>query len=285
LITAIIVNWERPLDTIACIQSLQKSNLPDLNILVVDNGSTDNSISLIQNSCPSVTIIPLPKNTGYTGGFNAGINHALKTNTTHILILNNDTIVDKNALAYLCQTHWDIAVPKILFHDHPHTIWAAGARWRRFPPSVIMNGYKQPDNETYDQPIQLAYATGCVLLIKRTVFEQIGGFDPDFGSYMEDYDFCYRANQTGFIIGYVPKARILHKVSLTLGENSKQKSWYLGRNTVLFYRKQNRFSWWELWTTLLWTSIRELIKFQAYPLQNFWRGIQAGFRFLHTKTP
>jgi GT2 family glycosyltransferase len=169
---------------------------------------------------------------------------------------------------------WDVTVPKIFFHDSPGQVWAAGARWRVFPPSVIMIGYKRKDRPKYNVPRPIDYATGCALMLKRQVLEKVGGFDPDYQNYLEDYDLCYRIRAAGFRIGYVPSARLLHKVSMTLGEDSPEKWRLLGRNTVLFYRKQNRFPRWMLWSFLIWVSIRESLKLQPIVLPDFWRGVR-----------
>jgi len=279
-VLAVIVNWERPQDTIACIQSLIQSNVAGLSIIVVDNGSQDGSVAKITVACPTIDLLPLSQNTGFVGGYNAGIELALQTDATHILILNNDTIVDSAAVGNLLGALWDICVPKIFFCDDHTRIWAAGARWRLFPPMVVMRGYLKLDDGSYDVPCPLDYATGCALLVKRNVLETLSGFDPNFANYMEDYDFCYRARRAGFSIGYIPEARIYHKVSLTLGEGSPQKWWYLGRNTVLFYRQRNRFPRWMLWSYVGWVFLRETIRRNTAHLPDFWRGIQAGRQLL-----
>jgi len=143
-----------------------------------------------------------------------------------------------------------------------------------------MIGYEKKDGPRYDIPRSLDYATGCALMLKRQVVETVGGFDPDYENYQEDYDLCYRIRAAGFRIGYVPTARVLHKVSVTLGEGSPQKWRLLGRNAVLFYRKHNRFPPWMLWSFLIWVSIRESLKRQPTVLPDFWRGVREGLAAL-----
>lgn len=279
----VIVNWERPDDTVQCIRSVCDSNGIRPNILVVDNGSRDDSVRRIARAFPEVKWVRLAQNLGFAGGYNAGIERALASGAESIFLLNNDTIVESGAIRDLLESPWDVAVPKILFDAYPNRIWAAGAQWRRFPPSVLMRGlgvFGQgvPDGAVWDRPVPLEYATGCALMVRRRVFEQVGGFDLDFENYMEDYDFCFRVRRAGFTIGYEPAARIRHKVSQTLGLASPRWWWYMGRNTVLFYRKENRFPSWMLWSYLAWIFPREMIKGNASHLASFWQGVRQGLQ-------
>jgi GT2 family glycosyltransferase len=248
--------------------------------LVVDNGSQDSSIDQISAAHPGIQIECLSSNLGFAGGYNAGIAYALKSAAEHIFLLNNDTTLDPDAIRNLLASGWDVAIPKILFYDQPTKIWAAGARWRRFPPSVVMNGYRRMDGPRYDRSTSLTYATGCAILARRKVFESVGGFDPEFVNYMEDYDLFYRIHSAGYKVGYVPEARIYHKVSQTLGHQSPARWRYLGLNTARFYRKHNRFPVWMLWSYLAWFTLREVIKRNTGVLPDFWVGVREGLRLV-----
>jgi GT2 family glycosyltransferase len=250
---------------------------------VVDNGSQDNSVNEINQACPQVVMVRLPKNLGFTGGYNAGIEWSLNIGAQNILLLNNDTIVYPQTLPALLAAPWDVSVPKILNYDDHNKIWAAGCRWRSFPPSVLMIGFGKPDGPEYDRPGPLGFATGCALLCKRRIFETVGGFDPVFESYMEDYDFSYRLIAAGFKMGYVPEARLLHRGSMTLGNTSRSFWRLLGRNTVLFYRKGQRYSKRDLATHLIYISLRETFKGHYSLMSPFWQGIQEGFTLLQSK--
>jgi len=278
-LAVILVNYERPLDTIECIHSLLASNFPFLRIVLVDNGSKDDSVELLAKAFPEIKPVLIPDNINFVGGYNTGIDYAVKTGATHIFVLNNDTIVEPGTIQELISTSWDVSVPKIVYYDYPEIIWSAGARWRRFPPSVIMIGYQQKESPIYDVPERLYYATGCAFIAKREVFESVGNFDFDFGNYMEDYDFFYRVGTAGFETGYVPSARILHKVSRTLGRVPTRQRYFIGRNTVLFYRKDNRFQSWKLWSYIFWNLIRETIKGNISHLPDYWRGYMDGFKW------
>lgn len=285
----VILNWQRSDDTIACVRSIESGDYANLHLLVVDNGSTDDSVRKISAACPKVELLTLPENLGFAGGNNAGIGHALEHGADLILLLNNDTIVRPSAIAELVQAleqneSWAIAVPKVCYHDEPQRIWAAGARWRRFPPRVTMIGYGKQDAPQYNRACELTYATGCALLVRRSVFDEIGGFDPTFINYQEDYDFCYRARQAGHRLTYVPQAVVLHKVSQSLGHDAPERWHYLGRNTVLFYRPGVRFSWWALLSFLIWVVMREIIRGNISRLPAFARGVLEGINLSHCST-
>ncbi|MBN1888605.1 MAG: glycosyltransferase family 2 protein [Thermoflexales bacterium] len=280
----VILNWRRPDDTLACIQSVQASRYPNTRLLVVDNGSGDESVSRISAAYPGVALLALPENLGFAGGNNAGIRHALEGGAELVLVLNNDTVVEPDTLSELvrglAQAGGSIGVPKICYYDEPGRIWAAGARWRRFPPRVTMVGFGKWDAPEYNQPGELSYATGCALLIGRSVFEAIGGFDPAFVNYQEDYDFCYRARQAGHRLAYVPQAVVRHKVSQSLGQQSPARWHYLGRNAVLFYRPGERFSWGALGSFLAWVVLREIVQGNLSRLPAYLGGVREGLAVL-----
>lgn len=275
-VAVVIVNYRRAELTVACIRSVLAEGLQESQIILVDNGSGDGSVELIENEFPHLQIYALPENVGFARGYNFGIQQALDSTAEKIFLLNNDTLLEKGALHHLVQSEWDIAVPKIVYFEKPDVIWAAGCRWRRFPPTVVMIGYQKRDAGIYNQPSPLTYATGCALLVRREVLRELGGFDPAYTSYMEDYDFSYRAREAGFSMGYVPQAKILHKVSQTLGIASPERWMEQGKNTVLFYLRAGRFPGWILWMYLLWFTIRETIQLRFLILWHFWRGVRSG---------
>jgi GT2 family glycosyltransferase len=279
----VIVNWERPGDTIECIQSVYAASYQDIHVILIDNGSKDGSVEKIKAVFPNLTIFQLPENLGFAKGYNKGIQLALDSGAENIFLLNNDTIIEKDTLSALKSSTWDVSVPKILYHSHPNRIWSAGCRWRSFPPSVIMIGYNRMDGGTFNHPKNLDYSTSCAIWIKRRVLEVVDGFNPEFTSYMEDYDFSYRIRAAGFKMGYVPQARILHKVSQTLGAGSNLRWRLQGRNTVLFYRTEDRFPNHYLITYLAWFTVREFLKGKATILPAFWKGVREGMSEIHNK--
>ncbi len=222
-VAVVIVNYQRPDDTLECLRSVMGSAGVRLEVIVVDNGSGDDSATRITSTFPKVILVNLPENMGFAGGYNIGIEKALLSSAEYIFLLNNDTTIDPGAIRALVDAEWDVGVPKILYYSRPELIWAAGCRWRRLPPSVAMIGFGKQDGPRYDAKGSLEYATGCALMVRRRVLDALPGFDPDLENYMEDYDFCFRLHRAGFSLGYVPASRVKHKVSQTLGEYSPER--------------------------------------------------------------
>jgi len=280
LVGIVILNWNRPADTIACLKSLEHITYKNYFTIVIDNGSTDNSLDQIQAAAPWAMLLPLSQNLGFASGANVGIERALYLGAEHILLLNNDTIVAPDFLEPLVKAIDEdpkigISVPKIYFFTPPSLIYAAGAKWTIIPPRVKMIGYNKPDGPRYDRPCDLDYATGCALLIHRQVFKSVGTFDPMYFMYQEDYDFCRRVRKAGYRIVYVPHSRIWHKGSQGLGENSPEK-WYLWtKSTVIFYRKH--FSLIALMCFIGWVAFREMLKGNNFFFKPFMCGMRDGF--------
>jgi len=287
-ISIVIVNYCRIKDTLDCIYSILQNNkfTNDPKIILIDNGSNDNSFSVFQETYKNDKRIILDRinnNLGFSGGFNRGIQIAISIETTWILLLNNDTLIEKNGINYLINTDFDIVIPKILVFNQPELIWAAGAKWRRFPPGIVIRGYYKKDSSPFNIPQNIKYATGCAIMIKRDALQRLGGFDEDYGSYLEDNDFFYRASQLSLKILYQPLSIIYHKGSSTLGELSKEKWFLLGRNSVLFYLKNNRFSFLSYLTYFIWFMLREIIKGNIRLIPVFFRGVFSGFEYLYSK--
>ena len=281
-IILVTVNWERPADTIECIQSALQEGLALEQIIVVDNGSEDDSVAQIERLYPGLEVLRAKENLGYAGGNNLGIKAAQKRKPAAILLINNDACLVPGAVDALIAADWDMAVPKIFFYDPPDLIWSAGSKWRRFPPAVVMRGYLQNDQGKYNSPAELEYATGCALLIKTEVFDKVPGFDPRFENYMEDYDFSYRVREAGFNIGYVPDAVVHHKVAQTLGESSAARWHYIGRNTVLFFLIDRRYNRFQLWLHIIWVLLRESLKGNGRIRGPYIEGVKSGLQLIGT---
>jgi len=261
----IVLNWNRRDDTIACLESLVHLDYPNVQTVLVDNASLDDTVAVVQARFPKVKVILNLKNLGFAGGNNVGIQYALKQGADYLLLLNNDTEVAPDLLTHLLngcdpKQRVSITIPKIYYHANPHYIWSAGAQWRQFPPRITMIGLNQPDSEIYNQPRLVEYATCCAMLIHHTVFDEVGLLDDSFFMYQEDYEFCYRVQQANFQIGYIPTGLVWHKVSQSTGEDSSTKWIYWGQSVVLLYQKLYHYYLLPLLSFLLWVMLRELFK-------------------------
>jgi GT2 family glycosyltransferase len=286
----VILNWnggEMVCDTIASVLAVDP---PIPHVIVVDNASTDGSDGEAERRFPKVTLLRNAANLGFAAGNNVGIRHALEQGADHILVLNNDTLLDRPAVgvmvaALLEDPRRGLVVPKIYSHTpgEDRRIWAAGARWRTFPPRVKMRGYGERDVGQYDTPGPVEYATGCALLVRRETFAVAGLLDESYFMYQEDYAFCDRVRATGLVLWYEPRAVVVHHVSASTGEGSPQKWRYWSQSMVLFYAQHYRYRPWAavaLGLFLVWVVARELVKSRVGWLRPLCQGVWAGCRDL-----
>lgn len=260
-ISIIILNFNGSRDTLDCLKTVKQLELKDskLEIVVVDNGSSKMEIKKLSDKIQNlktkfkITLIENKQNLGYSEGNNRGIKYALQNKSDYILLLNNDTLVDKNLLIQLIKVakkkrKAGIVSPKIYFapgfeyHKNRYqkqnwgkVIWYAGGLFDRQNILASHRGVDEIDQGQYDQIIETAFATGCCMLIKSEVFDKIGLFNPKYFLYWEDIDLCFRAKRAGFKIIYAPLAKIWHKNASSSGGAGQQTSiYYQTRNRLLF---------------------------------------------------
>jgi GT2 family glycosyltransferase len=242
IVIALIINWNRADDTIECIQSLNDSEQIKPNILVVDNGSHDNSISKILSCFPNIKIISTGKNLGYAGGVNIGLSQAFSEDADFVLLINNDAVVHPKTLSTLlslCGDDVGLCAPIIYYKDDPNRIWSSGGNLIR--PLFEYSNEKQGKFDTFYWPneIERDFVTGCCMLIPRKTFLSIGNWDShNFFMYYEDVDWCYRIRSAGLRILLIPEAKVWHKVSSSSGgKDSLNERYWMGRSSIIFFRK------------------------------------------------
>jgi len=217
----IILNWNGREVLGPCLDSLMRVTDPPLEIIVVDNGSTDSSQEIVPRDFPGVDLIENGQNLLFAAGNNRGIEAALDRGAEFILLLNNDTEVDPSFASEMLAAFDDSAVgvagPRIYYHDDPERIWYGGGGFNRLTGVPFHCGLRRMDGSFADMPGTTGWVTGCTLMARREVYEQIGGLDPSFTIYCEDVDFCLRTAEAGWSLRYVPSAKVWHKVSSSSG--------------------------------------------------------------------
>ena len=200
-ISIVILNWNGKNDTIPCLESVTKIDYPNYDIIVVDNGSNDDSVKEIKSKFSEVVVLETGKNLGYAGGNNYGMRYALNNGADHILLLNNDTVVDPqllNEFAIASENVKDggIFSAKIYYYSHPERIWYAGATWNNKILGFVHDGQGKIDAEDkYNSIKKTDYASGCAFFIKREVLTKIGFFDERFFLIFEETDFCLQSKK------------------------------------------------------------------------------------------
>ena len=194
-VAIIVLNWNNADDTIECLESLKKIDDPNHEIILVDNGSTDNSVAKIRERFPNITIIENKTNLGFAEGNNIGMKYALQHGAHYLFLLNNDTIVDKNILKVFREymdNHPEVGVAgaKIYYYDNRKVIWHAGAEFVPSKAFYCHLGINDIDRPEYNKVRECSYVTGCAFFIRGSIISKIGYLDKRLFLYTEDADFC-----------------------------------------------------------------------------------------------
>lgn len=232
--SVIIPNWNGKHLLKACLDSLIKQTVKNFEVIVVDNGSTDGSAGYLRKFYPQDKIIELDKNIGFAPAVNLGIKQALGE---YIVLLNNDTKVDKNCLKYLLQSADKIkaagfVAAKMLQFYNPELIDSAGDYINAAGHGSNI-GRGERDSEKFNQGKFVFSATGGGCLIKRSVFKKVGLFDDDYFAYFEDMDLCFRAQLKGFKVYFEPRAIIYHIHKATSNKNRPFTEYLQFRNMTM----------------------------------------------------
>lgn len=249
LVYIIIVNWNGLKDTMECLGSLERLEYPNFEVVLVDNGSTDGSATLIKAKYPNLFVILNRNNVGYGKANNLGIEYALRNGANYVWLLNNDAISDPGALSTMVRVAEEdpkigILGSKIYYANDPGRIWFAGAGidWPRGLSSHI--GINETDRGQYDTLRRVERVAGCSMLVRREVCEQVGLFDENYFLFVEEIDWCVRARKQGFSCVLVPSSIVYHKGSVSvskIGHWSSVYNYYNTRNFLYLVRKSFSF--------------------------------------------
>jgi GT2 family glycosyltransferase len=214
-VIAVIVNYNKPFDTLRCIKAILKNSQKPSAIIVVDNASTDNSVSILQNS-HQIELIVNQQNKGGSGGFNTGIEAALRYKPDYIWLLDDDAYPDIHYLHFALATfdrypNTGVVGAQILDIDNHHIIVELGANicWDHIGFIPIGRGEKRVNQ---DYIWQVDYAPACCLLISRQVLETVGTLKAFYFLHWDDIEFGYRVNQQGFSVRVNSRAIAFHKL-------------------------------------------------------------------------
>ncbi|MVX36799.1 glycosyltransferase family 2 protein, partial [Myroides sp. LoEW2-1] len=239
-----ILNWNG--------EKLLKQFLPSIiaysnqaNIYVIDNKSSDNSLSLIQKEFPQINIIENLDNGGYAKGYNQGLK---SISEPYLALVNSDIEVTENWLdpierIFDQQPTVAIIQPKILdFKNKTHFEYAGAA-------GGFIDKYGFPycrgrifdtieeDKGQYDDEIEIFWASGACFFIRNSIYKELNGFDEDFFAHQEEIDLCWRAHHVGYIIKYCGNSTVYHVGGATLSYQNPQKTYLNFRNSLLMMYK------------------------------------------------
>lgn len=238
---SVVLNTNRRDDTCECLASLRANTYPHHRVLVLDNGSTDGSVAAIRAAFPDVEIISLDVNLGYAGNNNVGIQAALDRSADWVFVLNEDTVLAPDCLTQLMAVaasdpRIGILGPMVYNYDEPTVIQSAGGRLGPYWISSHF-GQNEGDCRQFVEPHPVEWISGCAILVRRAVIEQVGVLDARFFIYWEETDWCMRAAKAGWRIVQVPTARLWHKGVQRNYRPGPAVTYYSTRNRLLLLAK------------------------------------------------
>ena len=254
-VAIIIINYNHNKETLNCIESILNSTYNNIILYVIDNGSEIKDYNLLCSSIYDRRIILIRQNTnvGYAKGVNIGFKESSKNNPDYYLIMNNDTIIDKNAINELvlaAKKHNNCAIVtgKVFNMEEPDTLQYIGQKCKnknklQYPPYI--KNTKEKDIGQFDFEIELGMADDIFWIIPNKIYKNVGNYSPDFFLYGEQNDYALRVIKQGYKLIFTPKAKIWHHHHLTTGSCEeglkKIKFWNSYAELLLAYKHLSSF--------------------------------------------
>jgi GT2 family glycosyltransferase len=236
-VAVVVLNWNGAPDTIRCVESLHALACPPTSIVVIDNGSTDDSIPRIRAAYPRVSLIETGENLGFAAGCNVGIRHAFEEDYEFVWLLNNDTVVAPMALTAMVQTaraREDVgAVGSVLrFMSEPSRVQTWGGGWHHPYLGAGIN---------WTGPVPagwVRYLVGASMLLRTEALRDVGLLDERFFMYREDTDLCVRLQKSGWLLRVAADSVVYHAVGGSSSGGAVRDQW-IADSAVRYYRKQS----------------------------------------------
>ncbi len=285
-VKVVILNWNGAAVLPRFLPSVIHNTPPGVEIIVADNGSTDNSRELLSRDFPEITQLNLDKNYGFAQGYNLALAQLDSQNTDFFVLLNSDVETPEgwlSPLVSILESHPNIAAvaPKILSVNDPASFEYAGASGGfldslgyPFCRGRILDTVEK-DAGQYDDTRQVMWATGACFVVRASVFRKLGGFDGDFFAHQEEIDLCWRIQLAGLKVMIEPQSVVYHLGAGTLPP-SPQKLYLNYRNNLAMLYKNLPVSrlWWIICLRIVMNFGSSLIYLLRGQLRNFaavWR--------------
>lgn len=283
-VAVVILNWNAARLTLDCLEAVAGSDYHPLEVIVIDNGSTDGSAETIAARYPEVRLIRNSANLGFAEGSNQGIRRAMENGAAYVLLLNNDAIVDKSMISCLVETaaaHRNrVAVsPKMVDGYEPTRLWFVYGKTNLWTGIFSNPAFDAPATTVFDSIVPMQYASGCCILIPREMISAVGEFDPRFFAYCEDVEWSIRARRAGFGLLCDSRAYLRHYIASTGGKNPARMRYLMTRNHLWTMRKHATAFQWVVFT-LAFYPLRCLLRLAKAAGHRQWDCIPAQFRGL-----
>jgi len=287
-----ILNYNTQSHLETYLPSVTSSSANDFETVLIDNGSSDDSLGFVSEWFPEIKIISLPQNYGFAEGYNLGLK---EVNAEYVVLLNSDVRVTENWLDPIIQfldahKEYAAAMPKILSVLNNDQFEYAGAcggfidylaypfcRGRVF--ETI-----EDDEGQYDKTIDIFWASGAAFVIRKSVFDKLGGFDGDYFAHQEEIDLCWRIHRAGFKVAAIPESTVYHLGGGTLDYTNSKKLYLNFRNSLYtLYKNEEKINLiWKIPTRLILDGIAGLKFLLSGQLSSFMAIIKAHFSFYPT---
>ena len=220
-VNILILNWNGINVLEECIHSILKSDYSNFLITVIDNGSTDDSLNILNDKFPNIDIIEISQSLGYAKGYNYAFNKIKNLKDDFYLILNNDTVVKKDTISKLVNAMeyygaGNIYGPKII-NQNNKKIWYCGGEINPINGQTFHVGINKIETLTKYKTTETGYVSGCCMLISKETINYLGGFDERFNMYYEDVDLCLRLKDNNKKCYFIAESTIYHKISYSIG--------------------------------------------------------------------
>lgn len=266
------------------ISSYLENDYGNFELVLIDNGSTDESKEYAENKFPSVNVVRTEINLKYSGGFNLGLKYAFEEQKCdYVLVTNNDVKADKELIKELvkvAEMHDKIGfvTGKVYYYDYPNVFQTVG----KMEHPILWNGGHIGNNEEdkgqYDEVIERYFADDVFTLVSKRLYDDIGGYDTTFEFQAEEYDWQARAKAKGYRIMFTPYAKLWHKESMTIGKASAFKLYYDAKNPFIVIMKHKspefikKYFWYHLRKNVLITSLVNIKRLNLGVVWAVWKG-------------
>lgn len=241
-VAGLVLNYNGRDVTLQTLGSLLELEYDGLELVVIDNGSTDGSYQALQDAHPDLRQIRVRENRGISWGLNHGMQWALDQGFDYLLLMNNDievapTMVTEMVNLAESQPSIGCVGPKSYYYFDRERLWSTGGLIRFRHSITNERGDGELDHGQYNLDQEMPYINGCAMLVKARAIRDAGFWDPDYYLGVEDADFCMRLRAAGYSCWYAHKAQLWHMISHSIGVYKPTRTFHTGRSSAIFLRK------------------------------------------------
>lgn len=311
-VAVVILNWNGWQDTIDCLKSLHQGSYPNLEVILLDNASTDDSVDRIKRWCEEnrvlhqevaleasnpcfmpvswesteggggiahLTLLCMDRNTGFCSGNNIGMAQAGVNGAEYFLILNNDTITTPDFVAPLVEVAKNPEVGLvggiICYAERPEIIWYVGGVFDPYLETKrLLDNRPLSDLDRSVEQWDTERVSGCMTLIPRRIFEELGGYYEPFFIWSDEWDYSLRVRRAGYKLCIAGNSLIYHKVGHSLGVLKPLAYYYGTRNNLLLKRMHLSFS--KRLVFLVRFLLTRILRYGQFALMGRWDLVNAG---------